>query len=142
MLEAMFTCERFSRGIYKFKKLYFLSPALLLWEENHPAEQTCQAFCMSGTTLLGCGTDTEDKEPVCMRLMPRTYLSKQGWEVGGTVLEQTRWSHSKATPHVLVFSQLVPHQTICGPVYPRAEVVMQNCAYACALDVLIITSDT
>lgn len=60
---------------------------------------------------------------------------------GGTVLEQTRWSHSKATPHVLVFSQLVRHQTICGPVYPQAEVVMQNCACACALDIMIIPSD-
>lgn len=77
-----------------------------------------------------------------MRLMPGMYLSKQGWEGGGTVLEQTRWSHSKATPHVLVFSQLVRHQTICGLVYPQAEVVMQNCVYVHALDVMIITSFT
>lgn len=53
-----------------------------------------------------------------VKLMSGMYLSEPGRE-GGHSLEQTRWSHSKATPHTLGVSQLVWHQTICGPVYPR-----------------------
>lgn len=57
-------------------------------------------------------------------------------------LEQTRWSHSKATPHTLGDSQLVWHQTICGPVYPRelrwscGSVCVCVCACACVLNIV------
>lgn len=38
---------------------------------------------------------------------------------GEHTLQQTRWSHSKVSPHTIGVSQLVWHHTICGPVYPR-----------------------
>lgn len=121
----------------------FISSALYYFSGRRTTVQNKYSFCMSGAALLGVGLIQWDKEPVFMSRMPGTYLSKQGWEGGGgTVLEQTRWSHSKATPHVLLFSQLVRHQTICGPVYPQTEVVVQHCARTCARDMMIITSDT